>query len=84
MASAIKTASKGEAKPGKAGDSPKNVASAQKSPKTIHYTVRSGDTLASIARHFKVGKDDLLRWNRISPNALTPGKSLTIQLSQNP
>ncbi len=84
VASAIKTASKGEAKPGKAGDSPKNVASVQKSPKSIQYTIRRGDTLASIARHFKVGKDDLLRWNRISPNALTPGKSLTIQLSQNP
>ncbi|MBL0167534.1 MAG: LysM peptidoglycan-binding domain-containing protein [Propionivibrio sp.] len=84
VGTANKTAGKGEAKPGKAGDSPKKMASAQKSPKTIHYTVRRGDTLASIARHFKVGKDDLLRWNRISPNALTPGKSLTIQLSQNP
>ncbi len=83
VAPANKTANKGEARPGKAGDSPKRVASAQKSPKIIHYTIRRGDTLASIARHFKVGKDDLLRWNRISPNALTPGKSLTIQLSQN-
>jgi membrane-bound lytic murein transglycosylase D len=84
VAPANKTASKVEAKPGKAGDSPKKVASAQKTPKIIHYTIRRGDTLASIARHFKVGTDDLLRWNRISPNALTPGKSLTIQLSQNP
>ncbi|MBL8416332.1 MAG: LysM peptidoglycan-binding domain-containing protein [Propionivibrio sp.] len=84
VATANKTAAKSEASPAKAADSPKKLASAQKSPKVIHYTIRRGDTLASIARHFKVGKDDLLRWNRISPNALTPGKSLTIQLSQNP
>lgn len=82
--SANKSSSQGEAKPGKAVASPKNGASAQKTPKIIHYTIRRGDTLFSIAKHFKVGKDDLMRWNRISPNALTPGKSLTIQLSQNP
>ena len=48
------------------------------------YKVRSGDTLASIARHFKVATGDLLRWNRISPNALTPGKTLTIEIARNP
>lgn len=52
-------------------------------PKVARYVVRNGDTLASIAKHFNVSKDDLLRWNRISPNALTPGKTLTIQLAQN-
>ena len=52
-------------------------------PKVAHYVIRNGDTLASIAKHFNVSKDDLLRWNRISPNALTPGKTLTIQLAQN-
>lgn len=84
VGSANKTVAKSEAKPGKAGDSSKKVAGTQKPPKTIQYTIRRGDTLFSIARHFKVAKDDLVRWNRISPNALTPGKSLTIQLSQNP
>jgi len=52
-------------------------------PKVAHYVIRNGDTLASIAKHFNVSKDDLLRWNRISPTALTPGKTLTIQLAQN-
>ena len=51
--------------------------------KVAHYVIRNGDTLASIAKHFNVSKDDLLRWNRIAPNALTPGKTLTIQLAQN-
>jgi membrane-bound lytic murein transglycosylase D len=55
----------------------------QKPPKIAHYTVRRGDTLTSIAKQFKVALDDLLRWNRISPNTLTPGKTLTIELTQN-
>ena len=70
---AEKTATKGE----------KTAASKPtRAPKTAHYVIRRGDTLASIAKHFNVSKDDLLRWNRISPNALTPGKTLTIQLAQ--
>ncbi|WP_301102587.1 LysM peptidoglycan-binding domain-containing protein [Propionivibrio sp.] len=56
----------------------------KKAPRITHYTIRRGDTLSSIAKRFKVGKDDLLRWNRISPNALIPGKTLTIQVAQNP
>lgn len=52
-------------------------------PKVAHYVIRRGDTLTSIAKQFNVSKDDLLRWNRISPTALTPGKTLTIQLAQN-
>ena len=56
----------------------------KKSPKVIHYTVRRGDTLTSIARQFKVDKDDLQRWNRATASVLRPGKTLTIQLAQNP
>ena len=35
-----------------------------------------------LAKQFKVAKDDLMRWNKISASALKPGKSLTIQLAQ--
>ena len=71
-------------KTAKAEKTAKTEKSASKpAPKVAHYVIRSGDTLASIAKHFNVSKDDLLRWNRISPNALTPGKTLTIQLAQN-
>jgi len=55
----------------------------KKTPKLARYTIRRGDTLSSIAKHFKVEKDDLLRWNRVSPSALQPGQTLTIQLAQN-
>ena len=61
----------------------KQASKAKKPPKLTRYTIRRGDTLASIAKQFKVDKDDLLRWNRVSPNALQPGKTLTIQLAQN-
>ncbi len=59
-------------------------AGAKKAAKTTRYTIRRGDTLTSIAKLFNVSNDDILRWNRISPKALTPGKTLTIQLAQNP
>lgn len=69
---------------GKTAATPKQQASSPKAPKTAHYVIRRGDTLASIARHFKVSTDDLLRWNHLSPKGLTPGKSLTIQLANTP
>lgn len=59
-------------------------ANAKKTTKITRYTIRRGDTLTSIARQFKVDADDILRWNRIQKNILTPGKTLTIQLAQNP
>ena len=55
----------------------------KKSTKLAQYTIRRGDTLVSIARQFRVEKDDLLRWNRIHGNELKPGQTLTIQLVQN-
>ena len=57
--------------------------SARKPAKLAQYTIRRGDTLVSIARQFKVEKDDLLRWNRLQPNDLKAGQTLTIQLVQN-
>ncbi len=84
LASAPKSVAQSEAKPDKTTRSPVQQASTPKSPKVTHYTIRRGDTLASIAKQFKVGKDDILRWNQVSPNALKPGKTLTIQLAQNP
>lgn len=55
----------------------------KKSAKLAQYTIRRGDTLVSIAKQFRVEKDDLLRWNRIHGNDIKPGQTLTIQLVQN-
>ena len=46
---------------------------------STRYVVRKGDTIYSIARQFNVDKDELLRWNKLSSNAIKPGKTLTIQ-----
>ena len=71
----------------KSGPPPVEQANVQKpaQPATnTRYTVRRGDTMYSIARQFKVAVEDLLRWNRLSSNALRPGTTLTIGLAQNP
>ena len=58
----------------------KQAGKGKPAPRITHYTIRRGDTLASIARQFKVDKSDLLRWNRVSPTNLQVGKTLTIEL----
>lgn len=50
--------------------------------KKMHYTVRRGDTLSSIARRFSVAVADLQRWNRLSAKeALLPGVQVVIALA---
>ena len=42
------------------------------------YTVRSGDTLSSIASRLGVSTKDLQQWNKLHGSKLKPGQSLTI------
>ena len=70
-----------EEKTGRRAD--KGAETARKPLKLAQYTIRRGDTLGSIAKQFRVEKDDLLRWNRIQTNDIKPGQRLTIQLVQN-
>ena len=42
------------------------------------YTVRSGDTLSSIAQRFKVSVDSLRSWNALSSNTIVVGKQLIV------
>jgi membrane-bound lytic murein transglycosylase D len=51
--------------------------------KITRYIVRPGDTLYSIARRFKVAVEDLMNRNRVNPETLKPGTTLTIQLAKN-
>jgi len=47
--------------------------------RTIHYTVRRGDSLALISDKFKVTIKQLLEWNRINQDQyLQPGQRLTL------
>ncbi|MBI4291606.1 MAG: transglycosylase SLT domain-containing protein [Betaproteobacteria bacterium] len=47
--------------------------------RTIVHTVKKGDTLASIAKQYRVSTDDLRRWNQIG--RLGAGHKLTVQVS---
>jgi len=48
---------------------------------TIKYTVRRGDSLWSIAKRYKVKVNDLMRWNKLSKNAvIQPGQSIKVNL----
>jgi membrane-bound lytic murein transglycosylase D len=45
----------------------------------LNYTVRNGDSLYLIARRFRVGIDQIARWNKIDKNKLLqPGQKLTM------
>ena len=47
--------------------------------KAIVYKIQKGETLASIAKKFRVGPDDLRHWNRLPlKGKLKPGQIITI------
>ena len=46
--------------------------------KPTHYTVRSGDTLSSIAKRFNIKAADIKRWNGLKSEALKPGQKLVV------
>ena len=48
------------------------------SGRTFYYTVRRGDTIGSVARHYGVAADDLRRWNGMTQNAVKPGQRLRV------
>jgi LysM repeat protein len=57
---------------------PKKPATATGKDK-IEYKVKKGETLLSIAKKFKVSRDDLARWNKIDKNkTLQAGEVLVI------
>jgi len=50
-----------------------------KTVRTVHYTVRNGDSLYRIAQKFSVSIADLRRWNSLSGNKyLQPGQNLKL------
>ncbi len=45
----------------------------------LRHQVQAKDTLASVARQYKVSAKDLMRWNNLSPNStLKPGQKLAL------
>ena len=54
------------------------VASAAPGPSPQRYAVRRGDTLVTVADRFGVSVEELRRWNHLSSNVVTPGRSLAV------
>jgi membrane-bound lytic murein transglycosylase D len=54
------------------------VASVASGVNPLHYTVRRGDTLVTVADRFSVSVEQLRRWNHLSSNAVKPGRLLTV------
>jgi membrane-bound lytic murein transglycosylase D len=48
------------------------------SKKAVHYTIRKGDTVLSVADGFGVPATKLRQWNHLSGNSLHVGRALTI------
>ena len=47
-------------------------------PVTTRYTVKAGDTLWSISRHYGVTVSQLMSWNNLTSNFLTIGQVLNV------
>ncbi|MCK4834439.1 MAG: LysM peptidoglycan-binding domain-containing protein [Gammaproteobacteria bacterium] len=48
--------------------------------KSIHYTVKNGDSLSRIASRYRVNVKDLHRWNTIKGKYLKPGQRLKLYI----
>jgi len=58
---------------------PQTIAAKNKKNKKIVYKVRSGDSLYTISKQFRVSITDLKRWNRLSTKQyLQPGQKLKV------
>jgi membrane-bound lytic murein transglycosylase D len=49
--------------------------------RSLHYTVRSGDTLHEISRKFDVSIAQLREWNRLPGASIRPGQKLVVKLN---
>lgn len=47
--------------------------------KNMHYVVKRGDTLESIARKFDIERGELQRWNNLIGSHIAPGNKLIVQ-----
>lgn len=59
---------------------PAATKSSLSSLQSVHYVVKSGDSLTKIASRFDVRVADLRKWNALKGDALKPGQLLTVKL----
>lgn len=54
------------------------VASSTPQPSTVKHTVKSGDTITSIAKRYNVSTQQLMSMNGLKSSALKPGQNLSV------
>lgn len=54
----------------------------QEATKTIYHKVRIGETITLIANKYNIERDDLLKWNKLSSNAIRVGQRLIIYVPE--
>ena len=64
----------------KTGKKSTRVASFKKKPRSIHYTVKKGDSLSRISKKFKVSIANLRKWNNLG-KFIRPGQKLKVYLT---
>ena len=57
------------------------VADSGKSVADTFYSVRSGDSLWTIARRHNISPEEIKRWNNLKDNTIYPGKRLLLKLA---
>ncbi|NDW10526.1 LysM peptidoglycan-binding domain-containing protein [Dysgonomonas sp. 520] len=56
----------------------------QEATKTIYHKVRIGETITLIASKYDVTKEDIIKWNKLSSNAVKVGQRLIIYIPDKP
>lgn len=56
----------------------------RKEANVLHYTVKKGDVIGSIAEMFKVSVDDIKNWNNLKNNNVVIGKTIEIYSDVDP
>ncbi|MCX6167897.1 MAG: LysM peptidoglycan-binding domain-containing protein [Ignavibacteriales bacterium] len=56
----------------------------RKEANVLHYTVKQGDVIGSIAEMFKVSVDDIKNWNNLRNNNIVLGKTIEIYSDVDP
>lgn len=60
------------------GTSTTKTTSSGSQSKTIYHTIKKGETLGSIANHYKVKVSDIKKWNKLTSDTIIAGKKLVI------
>lgn len=59
---------------------PQQIQPTSSESQVVYHTVQEGDTLAKIAKRYKVTVGQIVKWNNLTTTELLPGKRLLLQV----